>query len=157
MNVSGFNSNVSDPRHLASSASAGADSNATSPRRASSSMTSKPTLWRVPLNFAPGFPSPAMSFIRLRARPSARQAPRLQLPTATALLLLLLFLFRRRCRSSRCRLRAFLFLLALLDDLGLRRRGDRSRRRIGRRRGLFGLRHDDVHEHHVGIADGLPL
>src|SRR4051794_38099000 len=112
MNVSGLTSSVSDARHLATIASAGADSYPPPARRASSSTTSKPTLWRVPLYFGPGFPSPAISFTGLRAPRSG----------AAGWLLLLLFLLGGRRRRL-----AFLVLLALLDDFGLRRCGRRCR------------------------------
>src|SRR5690606_28111422 len=65
---------------------------------------------------------------------------------ASAPILLLLVLLRRGVSLG-------LFLLALLDDLRLGRGGSRGRRLGARRRGLLDLRDDDVHEHHLGIAD----
>src|SRR6266566_5365461 len=71
MNVSGLPRRTVSPntssrsaagRILAISASAGADSNSTCARRANSSSTSKPTLWRVPRYRAPGLPSPKIAF-----------------------------------------------------------------------------------------------
>src|SRR5262249_45778032 len=120
MKVSGLTSSVSDARHRATIASAGADSNASAARRASSSITSNPTLCRVPLYLDPGFPSPAISFTAPANRRCGCRLP------ATALLLLLVLLGR-----GGGRLGAFFFLLALLDHLGLGRR-----RRRGGRRGL---------------------
>ena len=63
MNVSGLASiTPCVERSRAMRASVGADSNTRPRRRASSSMTSKPTLCRVPRYFDPGFPSPTISF-----------------------------------------------------------------------------------------------
>ena len=59
--------------------------------------------------------------------------------------------------AARCRF-AFLVGLALLDDLGLRRRRDRRRHRRRFRRRLFDrTRRDDVDEHHVDVADRHPV
>ena len=68
MNVSGFPSSTAVPsgcRIFVTRASAGDDSKVAECRRASSSATAKPMLWRVPRYFAPGLPSPTISFIRI--------------------------------------------------------------------------------------------
>src|SRR3977135_1521410 len=103
-------------------------------RRASSSTTSKPTLCRVAAYSAPGLPNPTMAFI----------------DSLFLLLLFLLLLFLG--------LWLFFVLLALLDDFGLGRwRGGRRGRHLRRRHHFFGLRQDHVDQHHLGIADRLPL
>src|SRR5438270_10119944 len=105
----------SSRRHLAISASAGADANCRPPRRASSSTTAKPMLCRVPVYFGPGLPNPTIAFIdAIRA-------------ALFLLLLFLIFFF----------VLLVLVLLTLLDDLRL----SRCRRRCGgcrfRRRRCF--------------------
>src|SRR4029453_4882485 len=99
MNVVGLTNRTGSPasgRHLASSASAGACSNAGSPCRAASrSTTWNPTLCLVPIKREPGLPRPTSAFIPQTANPQPA-------------LLLLLFL-RGRGRLG------FFFLLALLD------------------------------------------
>ena len=105
----------------------------TAPRRASSSTTSKPTLCRVPAYCGPGLPSPTIGFT----------------PTSSSSSFFLSSFFV-------VLLRLVLVLLALLDDFGLGGAGGR-RRGVGRRGDFFGLRHDDVDEHQVGVADRLPL
>src|SRR5438552_10998514 len=121
MNVLGSTSTT--PRSLTTARSATLFHffNVTAQRRASSSTTSNPTLCRVPLYSMPGLPSPTIAF-------------NVQSAICNSLLLLVfLFLFLG------------LFLLALLDDLGLRRRrGRRCRHRFGRRRDFLRLRHDHV-------------
>src|SRR5262245_30093054 len=138
MNVSGLARSAppSGRRHLAMTASAGADSNPTAARRAISSMTANPMLCRVPLYCAPGLPSPTISFTESL--------------TSSFLLRLLVFLLLDGGFLA-------LFLLALLDDFGLGRRRRGRSRRVGRRRDFLGLRHDHVHEHRFALGDRLPL
>src|SRR5436189_3013310 len=121
MNVSGLTSSTDSSaaapsRHRAISASAGAVSNASRSRPAIRSMTSNPTLCRVPRYFAPGLPRPATSFIS-----SA------DLFFFLVLLVLAVFLVLG------------LLDLALLDDfrLGWSRRTRRHGRRIGHHRFRF--------------------
>src|SRR5258706_543875 len=143
--VTGLASKVPpSPRFLtfAISASAGDASNEAPCRRAISSTTLKPTLCRVLSYSRPGLPRPTISFKNQSSIPDP-QSPSL----------LLLFLGRRGWFL------AFgVFLLALLDDFGFRRRGRCRRcRRLRRHRHFFNLRDDDVPQHHVRVADRLPL
>src|SRR5688572_23734689 len=133
MNVSGLATSIgSTPYRLATNISgtcAGARAIVNWCRRAISSATRNPTLWRVSRYSRPGFPRPTMSFM-----PSGGSEDPLPL-----------------------RLLAFLVGLALLDDLGLRCWRGGRRVRIGRCRRLLSLRQDDVHEHRLGLVERLPL
>src|SRR5262245_18896390 len=152
MNVIGFASNTSSSksRVLAVIASHFDIRNVTRWRRATSSATLNPTLCRVSKYSGSGFPKPTISF------KSQSPIPESAIAAAARLLLLLLARGSRRRRSSS--LLSFLFLLAFLDDLGFGRRSRGSRGgRFRRRRGFLHLRNDDVHEHHVRLAEGLPL
>ena len=103
------------------------------PRRASSSTTANPTLCRVPRYFAPGIAEPDD-----------------ELSSRGYFFLSSFFLSSFFSSSS-----SFLPFLMTSGSAGVA--GAAAAAASGRRRHFLGLRHDDVDEHHVGVADRLPL
>src|SRR5512138_3022144 len=160
MNVSGLATNsASSPNVLAIIAPGTCDGAIASVRlcrRAISSTTMKPTLWRVSRYSRPGFPSPTIRRIY--------KLTNLQIDELTGQIVNSNPTIRKFTHPTiSLFLRGFLFLLGLplLNDFrfGGRRcsRGCRCAFR-GRRRGRFlGLRHHDVHQHRFAIGDGLPF